>query len=46
VEEWGAAWPGAEVRWVGGGHVSAFLTARPAFRGAILDAVARVPPLD
>ena len=45
VAELAAHWPGSEVRWVPGGHVSAFLTQGDAFRGAIRDSVARVPPL-
>ena len=45
VAELAAHWPGAEVRWVPGGHVSAFLTQGDAFRAAIRDCVARVPPL-
>ena len=36
-------WPGCEVRWVEGGHVSAFLMQQPAFRTAILDSLNRLP---
>lgn len=31
-----------QVRWVPGGHVSAFLLQQPAFRKAILDSLARL----
>jgi len=44
VAELAAHWPGSEVRWVRGGHVSAYLTQGEAFRAAIRDAVDRVPP--
>ena len=39
-------WPGSELRWVAGGHVSAFLLQQPAFRRAITDSLERVaaPP--
>ncbi|XP_008787285.2 protein ABHD18-like [Phoenix dactylifera] len=33
------AWPGSEVRWVTGGHVSSFLLHNDAFRKAIVDAL-------
>lgn len=36
------AWPGSELRWVSGGHVSSFLFQGPRFRQAILDAMERV----
>ncbi len=45
VAELAAHWPGAEVRWVPGGHVSAYLTQGDAFRSAIRDCLERVPPL-
>ena len=35
-------WPGSEVRWVKGGHVSAFLLQQNAFRQAISDSVSRL----
>lgn len=35
-------WPGSEVRWVKGGHVSAFLLQRNAFRQAISDSISRL----
>ncbi|OAY77158.1 Uncharacterized protein ACMD2_15146 [Ananas comosus] len=35
------AWPGSEVRWVTGGHVSSFLLHNDAFRKAIVDALNR-----
>jgi dienelactone hydrolase len=38
-------WRGAELRYLRGGHVSAFVTGRPAITRAILDAFARVEPL-
>ena len=39
-------WPGSELRWVPGGHVSAFVLQQPAFRRAITDSLERVaaPP--
>ncbi|XP_072962932.1 uncharacterized protein [Typha angustifolia] len=36
------AWPGSEVRWVTGGHVSSFLLHNDAFRKAIVDALDRL----
>ena len=42
VRELAAHWPGSEVRWVQGGHVSAFLLQQPAFRRAINDSVSRL----
>lgn len=41
-------WPGSELRWVAGGHVSAFVLQQPAFRRAITDSLERVaaPPPD
>lgn len=46
VEELAAHWPGSEVRWVPGGHVSAFLLQQPAFRTAITDSLSRLQPDD
>ncbi|GFP97257.1 uncharacterized protein c4orf29 homolog [Phtheirospermum japonicum] len=37
------AWPGSEVRWVSGGHVSSFLLHNGAFRKAIVDGLDRLP---
>ncbi|KAF9597328.1 hypothetical protein IFM89_017231 [Coptis chinensis] len=37
------AWPGSEVRWVTGGHVSSFLLHNNEFRRAIVDALDRLP---
>jgi len=39
-------WPGSELRWVPGGHVTAFVLQRPAFRRAITDSLERAaaPP--
>ncbi|CAL8468337.1 g7877 [Coccomyxa elongata] len=42
VRELAAHWPGSQVRWVPGGHVSAFLLQQPAFRKAILDSLERL----
>ncbi|KAL3158180.1 hypothetical protein ABBQ32_011769 [Trebouxia sp. C0010 RCD-2024] len=42
VQELAAHWPDSEVRWVKGGHVSAFLLQQPAFRQAITDSVDRL----
>lgn len=39
VRELAQHWPGSQVRWVPGGHVSAFLLQQPAFRKAILDSL-------
>ncbi|KAK9791405.1 hypothetical protein WJX73_007571 [Symbiochloris irregularis] len=36
-------WQGCELRWVHGGHVSAFVMQHPMFRRAILDSIARLP---
>lgn len=36
------AWPGSEVRWVSGGHVSSFLLHNGEFRRAIVDGLNRV----
>ncbi|XP_078443198.1 alpha/beta hydrolase family protein [Wolffia australiana] len=36
------AWPGSEVRWVTGGHVSSFLLHNDAFRKAIVDSLERL----
>ncbi|KAK6123295.1 hypothetical protein DH2020_042972 [Rehmannia glutinosa] len=36
------AWPGSEVRWVSGGHVSSFLLHNGAFRKAIVDGLNRL----
>jgi dienelactone hydrolase len=38
-------WRGAELRYLSGGHVSAFLTGRAAIARAILDAFSRLSPL-
>lgn len=35
-------WPGSELRWVAGGHVTAFVLQQPAFRQAIADSLERV----
>ncbi|KAK6945343.1 Alpha/beta hydrolase domain-containing protein 18 [Dillenia turbinata] len=37
------AWPGSEVRWVTGGHVSSFLLHNGEFRKAIVDGLNRLP---
>lgn len=37
------AWPGSEVRWVTGGHVSSFIIHSDSFRRAIVDALDRLP---
>ncbi|KAK9123041.1 hypothetical protein Sjap_012643 [Stephania japonica] len=37
------AWPGSEVRWVTGGHVSSFLLHNDEFRRAIVDGLNRLP---
>lgn len=42
VQELAAHWPESEVRWVKGGHVSAFLLQQPAFRKAINDSINRL----
>lgn len=42
VRELAAHWPASEVRWVKGGHVSAFLLQQPAFRRAISDSIDRL----
>lgn len=36
------AWPGSEVRWVSGGHVSSFILHNDAFRKAIVDSLNRL----
>lgn len=36
------AWPGSEVRWVTGGHVSSFLLHNGEFRRAIVDGLGRL----
>ncbi|KAG6516827.1 hypothetical protein ZIOFF_027307 [Zingiber officinale] len=36
------AWPGSEVRWVTGGHISSFILHNDAFRKAIVDALGRL----
>lgn len=36
------AWPGSEVRWVTGGHVSSFLLHNDEFRRAIVDGLNRL----
>lgn len=49
VVELQKAWPGSEVRWVTGGHVSSFLLHNGEFRKAIVDGLSRLqwkePPL-
>jgi surfactin synthase thioesterase subunit len=42
IQELAAHWPGSEVRWVPGGHVSAFLLQQQAFRNAISDSLSRL----
>nr|CAB3445966.1 unnamed protein product [Digitaria exilis] len=42
VMELQKAWPGSEVRWVTGGHVSSFFLHNDAFRKAIVDALNRL----
>ncbi|CAA7407981.1 unnamed protein product [Spirodela intermedia] len=42
VMELQKAWPGSEVRWVTGGHVSSFLFHNDAFRKAIIDSLDRL----
>ncbi|XP_058073518.1 uncharacterized protein LOC131222466 [Magnolia sinica] len=42
VMELQRAWPGSEVRWVMGGHVSSFLLHNDEFRRAIVDALDRL----
>ncbi|XP_077210390.1 alpha/beta hydrolase family protein [Tasmannia lanceolata] len=42
VLELQSAWPGSEVRWVTGGHVSSFLLHNDEFRRAIVDALNRL----
>ncbi|XP_024370948.1 uncharacterized protein [Physcomitrium patens] len=37
------AWPGSEVRWVRGGHVSSFIFHNKTFQKAILDGLDRLP---
>lgn len=37
------AWPGSEVRWVTGGHVSSFILHNDEFRRAIKDGLDRLP---
>lgn len=37
------AWPGSEVRWVTGGHISSILLHHSEFRRAIVDALNRLP---
>lgn len=44
IRELAGHWPGSEVRWVPGGHVSAFLLQQPAFRTAIADSLQRLEP--
>lgn len=43
VMELQKAWPGSEVRWVTGGHVSSFLLHNGEFRRAIVDGLDRLP---
>lgn len=42
VMELQKAWPGSEVRWVTGGHVSSFFLHNDAFRKAIVDGLDRL----
>ncbi|GAQ89711.1 hypothetical protein KFL_005540060 [Klebsormidium nitens] len=42
VERLQKAWPGMEVRWVVGGHVSSYLLHSKAFRQAIVDSLSRI----
>lgn len=42
IKDLAAHWPGSEVRWVPGGHVSAFLLQQQAFRDAISDSLDRL----
>ncbi|GLT88271.1 hypothetical protein SLE2022_063050 [Rubroshorea leprosula] len=42
VRELQKAWPGSEVRWVTGGHVSSFLLHNGEFCRAIIDALNRL----
>lgn len=42
VEALARAWPDAEVRWLEGGHVSAYLAHRSVMRHAIIDAIERL----
>jgi dienelactone hydrolase len=42
VEALARAWPDAELRWLEGGHVSAYLSGQPAMRKAISDAIAKL----
>jgi hypothetical protein len=42
VVELQKAWPGSEVRWVTGGHVSSFFLHNDAFRKAIVDGLDRL----
>lgn len=46
VKELAAHWPDSEVRWVKGGHVSAFLLQQPSFRLAIHDSINRLDDCD
>jgi hypothetical protein len=38
-----AHWPGSEMRWIPGGHVSGYVTSVPQVRAALVDAFARLP---
>ena len=42
IRDLAAHWPGSEVRWVPGGHVSAFLLQQQAFRDAVSDSLDRL----
>ncbi|KAH6558415.1 hypothetical protein KP509_1Z065600 [Ceratopteris richardii] len=42
VLEFQRAWPGSEIRWVTGGHVSSFILHNKEFQRAIRDAIARL----
>jgi pimeloyl-ACP methyl ester carboxylesterase len=43
VERLHRHWPGSELRWIEGGHVTAFLSAHGCFRQAVADALSRLP---
>ncbi|KJE97436.1 hypothetical protein CAOG_07296 [Capsaspora owczarzaki ATCC 30864] len=45
AEELSHLWPGSEVRYVGGGHVSSFLLRQGVFKQATMDAFARLAKL-
>lgn len=43
IAEMADHWPGSELRWVPGGHVTAFVLQQKAFRQAISDSLDRLP---